>query len=348
MKKIAEAAIQLLKSGISFAQAVILESSGSTPRNAGATMLIRADKSIVGTVGGGVLEAHIQKTAQKVLDSGKSAVVEYVLEQSGAAAIGAICGGTAKVLVDYISADDSSNIEYFEHLLKAAQSDKVSYLAALIPDTGVLAARNQCLQLPDGSIIGTEGLSGDVISQLQMIEDSADDETAIENYTVYRFPVGSDGTVYIFGAGHCGEKLAHILHTVSFGVVIVDDREEFANQTRFPEADDIIVPESMEDPFDRTDFGADSYIVVVTRGHVYDEIVLRRALKTNAGYIGMIGSRKKRETIYQHMLDDGYTQADLKRVYSPIGISIGAETPEEIAISIAAELIKARAEKKQG
>ncbi len=343
---IAQAAIQMLESGLSFAQATILTSSGSTPRNAGASMLVRADKAIVGTVGGGVLEAHIQKTAQKVLETGISTVEEYLLEQSGAAAIGAICGGHAEVLIEYIDAKSTHNLTYFKHLLDAARSEKQSYIAALIPDSQPLPANNQCLILPDGTIISPMPLEPDIAARLQTIQDE-DDEVKIGHYTVYHFPVGSDGTVYIFGAGHCGEKLAHVLHTVSFGTVIIDDRIEFANSVRFPEADEIIVPQSLEEPFGTVEFGADSSIVIVTRGHVHDEIVLRRALKTNAGYIGMIGSRKKRETIYQHMLADGYTQADISKVHSPIGIAIGAESPEEIAISIAAELIKVRADKKR-
>ena len=156
----------------------------------------------------------------------------------------------------------------------------------------------------------------------------------------------NDGTAYIFGAGHCGEKLAHILSTVSFGTVIIDDRAEFANPERFPDADEILVPVSMDDPFADIVMGADSYIVIVTRGHIHDEIVLRGALRTDAGYIGMIGSRKKREEIYRRILSDGYTQKDIERVFSPIGMDIGAETPEEIAISIAAEMIRVRAGKR--
>lgn len=346
MKNIAEKALQMLRNKTSFAHAIILTSSGSTPRNAGAGMLIRPDKSIVGTVGGGVLEAHIVKTAQKVLETGAAAVVEYVLEQTGAAAIGAVCGGRAKVLVDFIDAANPKNLEYFESVLKAAQSDKPSYLALLIPDSGDLPPNNQYLLQPDGAVVSVGTVNDSVAAGLKEALDSGEDSTVLEGSIVYLFPVGSDGTVYIFGAGHCGEKLAHILHTVGFGTVVIDDRAEFANSVRIPEADQILVPKNMEEPFDTISFGADSYIVIVTRGHVHDEIVLRRALGTKAGYIGMIGSSKKRETIYQHLLADGFTQADIDRVYSPIGISIGAETPEEIAVSITAELIKVRSEKK--
>lgn len=346
MKKIAEAAIQMLKSGISFAQATVLESSGSTPREAGSCMLIGPDKTIVGTVGGGVLEANTVSTALKVITEKRAAIVEYVLEEKGAAAIGAVCGGTAKVLIDYIGAADPANTDFFEQLLKASHSNQRSHIAALIPDSDNLSQRNVCLVLSDRTIIGADAFESDILVHLRAGEGGYDVFTKLERYSAYLFPVGSEGTVFIFGAGHCGEKLAHIIHTVGFETVVIDDRSEFANSTRIPEADEIIVPKKLDAPFDSLVFGADSYIVIVTRGHMHDEIVLRRALKTNAAYVGMIGSKKKRETIYQHLLSDGYTQDDINRVYSPIGISIGAETPEEIAISIAAELIRVRAEKK--
>jgi len=157
-----------------------------------------------------------------------------------------------------------------------------------------------------------------------------------------------DDTVYIFGAGHCGEALSPLLTFVGFSVVVIDDRSEFANNARFPDADEILVPKSMELVFDEARFGDKSYIVIVTRGHKYDELVLSCALRTEAGYIGMIGSRKKRDTIYKNLLASEYTKKDLSRVYSPIGIPIGDETPEEIAVSITAQLIKVRADRRPG
>lgn len=346
MKQIAEAAIQMLKSGLAFAQAIVLESSGSTPREAGSSMLIRPDKSIVGTVGGGVLEANTVNAALKVMTEKKAAVTLYVLENEGAAAIGAVCGGRARVLIDYISADDPGNLVFFEQLLSASASNQRSHIAALISDTETLLQRNTCLILPDGMIVGAEVFGPEIQTHLQKGK-GYDIFTRLENHSAHLFPVGSDGTVYIFGAGHCGEKLAHIVYTVGFRTVVIDDRSEYANATRIPEADEFLVPKKLEEPFDTIAFGPDSYIVIVTRGHMHDEVVLRRALKTSAGYIGMIGSKNKRETIYRHLLDEGFTQADIDRVYSPIGISIGADTPEEIAVSITAELIRVRAEKKE-
>lgn len=346
MKNIAEAAIQMLKNDTGFAQALILISSGSTPRESGATMLIRQDGSIIGTVGGGVMEGHILKVARKVIADKSSVVSEYVLEQNDAASIGAICGGRATILVDYINPEDKGNLAYFEQLLNAIASTERSYIAAVISDSGKLSPRNHCLILPDGTLIGAQVFSSELRTHLKDVDSGYDTFTKLEHYSTYFFPIGTNGTIYIFGAGHCGEKLGHIVHTVGFGIIVIDDRSDFANTARFPEAEEIIVPKDMTEPFDSKNFNTDSYIVIVTRGHMQDETVLRRALQTDAGYIGMIGSKKKRETIYQHLLEDGYTPEDIARVHSPIGLSIAAETPEEIAVSITAELIKVRAEKK--
>jgi xanthine dehydrogenase accessory factor len=132
---------------------------------------------------------------------------------------------------------------------------------------------------------------------------------------------------------------------VGFRTVVLDDREEFADRGRFPWVDEIHVLESFERAMDGLVINDESYLVLVTRGHAHDRTVLAQALRTTAGYIGMIGSRRKREAIYAALLEAGFTPRDLERVHCPIGLDIGAETPEEIAVSILAELIQMRARK---
>ncbi|NLM83663.1 MAG: XdhC family protein [Clostridiales bacterium] len=346
MRKIAEEALSLLRGGRSFAMAVVLESSGSTPRDPGAAMLICPDGAITGTIGGGVLEAHVIKDAKKAIAEKRAMVCEYALETSGDDAIGAICGGRAKTLIDYIDAADPSSLSYFEALFNAASGPDVSVLAVLASAGAPLSARNQCLIRPDGTVAGGEVFDEETLAML--LKDHKGAGTGkIREKDVYFFPVGTAGTVYIFGAGHVGQKLAKIVRTVAFRTVVIDDRAEFASRARFPDADEIIVPVKMDAPFDTLSFGPDSYIVIVTRGHAHDEVVLTRALRTDAGYIGMIGSKKKRERLYENLLQKGFTQEDIARVHSPIGLDIGAETPEEIAVSITAELIAVRAAKKK-
>jgi xanthine dehydrogenase accessory factor len=156
-------------------------------------------------------------------------------------------------------------------------------------------------------------------------------------------PIFSEPTVYIFGGGHISQQLAPLAKRVHFKVVVIDDREMFANRERFPEADEVIVSE-FEECFDRFSIDESSYIVIVTRGHLYDGFVLEQAVKTNARYIGMIGSKKKIRTLYQNLMEKGVAKEALNRVHAPIGLDIHSETPEEIGVSIIAELIKARGE----
>ena len=344
MKKICGEAIRLLESDESFVQATVLASSGSTPRGAGSCMLVLKDGSISGTIGGGALEAGVIEASEEVLKEKRARIATIILDGNDAAALGVICGGTATVLVDYIDAGHPGNLEFFKALRTVIETGAPSRIVTSFHADGV--SRCQCLLPPDGPPLGADGFNPNVLKALQNREGSYDAFTRLDSHDVFFLRAGADGMAYIFGAGHCGEKLAHILPTVGFGTVVIDDREEFANRARFPEADEILVPETMDLPFGGIAFDDSSYIIIVTRGHAHDELVLRGALRTGAGYIGMIGSKRKRETIYANLLADGYKQSDIDRVYSPIGMDIGAETPEEIAVSITAEMIKVRAERK--
>jgi xanthine dehydrogenase accessory factor len=148
-------------------------------------------------------------------------------------------------------------------------------------------------------------------------------------------------TVILCGAGHLSYHIARYARNVHFRVIVCDDRPEYANAQRFPDADQIVV-EEFKRVFDVVAVDDRSYIVVVTRGHQRDEVVLERALATKARYIGMIGSKRKTMTILENLAQKGVPKELLSRVYSPIGVSIGAVTPEEIALSVVCELVKIR------
>lgn len=158
---------------------------------------------------------------------------------------------------------------------------------------------------------------------------------------VFIEPILSQPTLYLLGGGHVTMPLAKMAKMVGFKVVVVDDRSEFANSEKFPEADQILCLE-FEEAFSKLEIEPSSYIVVATRSHQLDELVLELSLKSPAKYIGMLASRKKKETIFSRLLARGVTQGLLDNVCSPIGIEINAETPEEIAVSILAEIIKVR------
>ena len=142
----------------------------------------------------------------------------------------------------------------------------------------------------------------------------------------------------IFGAGHIAISVSRLAKLVGFKVVIIDDRKEFANKNRFPQADEIIV-EEVENALTYLNINSSSYIIVLSRGHLKDEEVLNLVIGSSAAYIGVIGSREKNGTIFQHLIQKGISQDELAKVHAPIGIDIGAQTPEEIAVSIIAEII---------
>lgn len=145
----------------------------------------------------------------------------------------------------------------------------------------------------------------------------------------------------VVGAGHIGRCLAKLAHFLDYYVAVVDDREEFADPEKIPEADEVIC-DDFERALDRFPLNANTAVVMVTRGHKQDELSLRRVLGRGAGYVGMIGSKRRTAAVLEHLAAEGYDEAELAKVRTPIGLDIGAETPEEIAIAIMAEVILLR------
>lgn len=345
MKKLFQSMGQLLNQGESFVLATILTQSGSSPRTAGAKMVIRADKSILGTIGGGLVEGQVQQMAQDIFETKQSATREFDLTGSQAGQMDMICGGRLEVLVEYVDALDTTVAAVYQEVINTLEKRKKVALVTPIC-TGESQGKNvPCLVTEDGKVIGNfNGPSRWLEALIGQAKGSYPQVINIEENRFLVEPIHSQGTVYIFGAGHVSQKLALLTTMVDFRTVVLDDRVEFANRERFNTADQVILRESFEQAFKDLEVDQESYLVIVTRGHAHDKTVLGQALRTGAGYIGMIGSKRKRDAIYRALLEEGFTEKDLKRVYSPIGIEIEAETPEEIAVSIVAELIKVRAE----
>lgn len=158
---------------------------------------------------------------------------------------------------------------------------------------------------------------------------------------VFVEPILPQPTLYIFGGGHISLFIAKIAKMVGFRIVVIDDRPEFANPERFPEADETLAHD-FSAVFPKLNINKSCYIVIVTRGHLSDEMVLEWAVSTDAKYIGMIGSKKKNKTLFSHLRSKGVPQELLEKVHAPIGIDIHAETPEEIAVAILGEIIKVK------
>jgi len=245
---------RLRRLGQKCALATIVQVRGSIPSFESAKLLVRGDGSIVGTIGGGCVEAEVWNAAREVMDSGKPRHMSFNLGQDAAYDNGLICGGQLDVFVE-----------------------------AIMPAPRAI----------------------------------------------------------IFGAGHISKSLAQVLGIAGFLTTVVDDREAFANRDRFPNADDVIAGE-YETVFPNLQINESSYIVIVTRGHRDDMRVLRWAVLTEACYVSMIGSKRKVINVVKELEKEGISRERLERIFAPMGLEIGAISPEEISISVAAEMIALR------
>jgi xanthine dehydrogenase accessory factor len=258
-----------------------------------------------------------------------------------------VCGGKAEVFVEFLPASER-NIRVFEHIKNSKRKPPGCYLItqignargeyrfnALITDDSDVNRELDLLTIPDGLMDAGRSL----------------EESALLNYEGKRLWVDvikCKGVVYIMGAGHVSREVNDLAIRVGFSTVVMDDREEYVNRARFKVADDVIVLRSFEQCFKGMSPDSDSYVVIVTRGHMHDKQVLGQVLLTDAGYIGMIGSTRKRDVIYRALIKEGFTAEQLARVHCPIGINIESKTPAEIAVSIIAELINVMAQKSYG
>ncbi len=340
--------VDLLSSGEDFVMATIFDKSGSAPRTAGAKMIMLADGSISGTIGGGKLEGEARLLAEEVLRTRTTVVQKFNLTGSDAAQMDMICGGQGEVLLDYIEASHV-NLEIYQGIVQALQQRKKAWLiTGLGTGSDNKGTRKQCLVKHNGTMIGPFEGDPDFINKL--ISGPAKisiHSEVLEDQRLFIEPIRNTGTLIIFGAGHVSQKIAPIAELVGFKTIIIDDREEYASRERFP-ASEIMLLQSFADPLPDLSIDRDSYLVIVTRGHLHDKTILGQVLRSQAAYIGMIGSRRKRDMVYSALKNEqGFGDEHFARVYSPIGADIQAESPEEIAVSIVAELIKVRAEKEK-
>lgn len=345
MNRLFEEAVALLKKGHDFAYATIISEQGSAPRSMGAKMLITADE-IYGSIGGGGMEGEVIALArQEVLESKKSMVKYYNLSGEDVAISDFICGGEQEVLIDYMGADNASHLAIFTEAMGLASSGEKAWLVTALDDSPLAEYPRQfCLVNKKGEITG--GFRDDRYFKRAMIQDPLGAKRHGSLGGEQRLVVDAihtGGGVYLFGAGHVSREVAKITTMVEFQTVVIDDRAEFANESRFPNCQ-VVVIDSFED-LPKLMVDGDSYILIITRGHMHDRTVLEWALGTKAGYIGMIGSVSKRDKIYDVLRKQGVSQERLDQIYSPVGLAINSETPAEIAVSIVGQLIQVRGEK---
>jgi len=336
---------KLLSEGESVVLATILDRSGSAPRSVGSRMAVRANGSILGTVGGGVLEARVQDLASEVFKTRKTMVRKFTLTAEDASRMGMICGGQVRILIDFLDASEDLQGRFYNDVVAALDAHRQALLVTLIPgEQGDFERPVHGLIVKDGSFTGT--LDPALVREVaDLFGGRQPDVVRHGEQDFFVEPLCRQGSVFIFGAGHIGRELAPLSKLVGFRTIVVDDRQEFANRARFPSADAVLVLDSFANAMNGLNIDEESCLVIVTRGHAHDKTVLGLALATKAGYIGMIGSRKKRDAVYEALIEEGFTRDELERVHCPVGLDIKAETPEEIAVSIVAELIQARAGK---
>ena len=249
-----EEIVALRRQGRHGAIATIVNVRGSVPSFETAKMLVRDDGSIVGTVGGGCVEAEVWQAAREVMENEKPRTLTFNLNQNPKYDTGLVCGGTLDIFIE---------------------------------------------------------------------------------------PVLPPASLHIFGAGHVAQSLYQTAVNAGFDITVIDDRDSYASRVRFPNAREVISAD-FDAAMARLDPGETSYIVIVTRGHRDDMRVLRWAVQTRARYVGMIGSKRKTIAIFRELVKEGVPERLFERVHAPIGLDIGAITPEEIAVAITAELIAAR------
>jgi xanthine dehydrogenase accessory factor len=363
-----------------FALATVVHTSGSTPQKAGARAIFLPDGRVLGTLGGGCMEAESRRRALELIsdqergtrDKGRSGLSSSLIPHPSPLLLdlhldddfgwddGLICGGSSQIFIQPLAGTQhrTPNTQYPTPdpraiyaaaialkderrrgtlaLVVAAPSPADIGRTLLVPEEGPLVGSIEDAALAEELTSAARGLleeGGEMPRRLRLLEGAA---------TVYLEPILPRPVLLIMGAGHIGAALTHYTSRIGFEVVVVDDRASFANRERLPDADQVLV-DSVVDVARRWPKTPETYVVLVTRGHRNDAVALREVLGSPCAYIGMIGSRRKVLTIYEEFLSEGIaTPEQLAQVHAPIGLDIGALTVDEIAVSIAAELIAVR------
>ncbi|KPJ97871.1 MAG: hypothetical protein AMJ60_10065 [Desulfobacterales bacterium SG8_35] len=348
MRELFQEIYESLVSGNELAVATIISDRGSTPRTSGSGMVVYRDGRISGTIGGGIVEADVIQSALSLFKKHGALVSSYDFNQTGKMDdMDLVCGGHMQVLVEHVSAD-KENLELFGLMCEEMRMARPFLWVGRVTENGRQLQVDRAMHTADNRWLGP--LQQEAVLQKRLNGFTMrHDKTALLQIDKHQYvvaPVLPPDTVYLIGAGHVSKEIALLTRQLGFRTLVFDDREDFANTERFPGVDGVYVCKDFAGIFEEFSVIPGSYIIIVTRGHRFDKEVLAQALGTEAAYIGMIGSRKKRKTIYQALLSEGFAQSALDQVHCPIGLSIAAETPAEIGVSVAAELIQHRASRK--
>lgn len=337
MKAIFEKMIEQLEEKNDVVLCSILGSSGSSPRGAGAKMAVFTDGTTMGTVGGGAVELHATAIAKEALKEKKSLVKGYCLTKNDIEDIGMICGGNVTIYIQFFSGKSEKDMEWVKEVYHLMTEEEEGWVINRMSDGMITDAaiytKEKGLQF--GGQITEDVFKGKLQRNPVLVKGEPQ---------YYIEPVHRPRKVWIFGGGHVGKALVPVLSAIDFDVVVYDNRPDYAKKEMFPLAKDVVYGDFCNIK-DYITIDAKDYVVIMTPGHQSDYELLEQVLHTDASYVGCIGSRHKVAATVKRLQEAGHTIENIQRIYSPIGIEIKAETPEEIAISIAAQLIEHRATK---
>ena len=334
MKTILAAMDDHLSSGRDLVLATITAASGATPRGAGARMLVDAQGYVCGTIGGGAVEYRAIQMSMQVLTDKTACSHDFCLNRDDVEKLGMICGGDVRVFFSYLSPGDRSTLDLVRTARQLYAGGENLWLLSDLADGGRLG-----LYSPAQGFLGPgfpAWLEPELTRQPHRVQRDGCD--------FFVEQIQSAGRVYIFGGGHVAQELEPVLSRVGFRCVILEDRPEFAKKELFPTAEEIRLVDFYHIA-DSVSITNEDYVCIMTRGHAYDTVLQAQILRAGPCYAGVIGSRSKAAAVRRVLAEEySLTDEELDRVTTPIGLSIGAKSPAEIAISIAAQLIQVRAE----
>lgn len=344
MKELLQEALRAISAGSTVALSTIVATSGSLPMSRRSKMLVLPDGTLRGTVGGGCLEAEVFERARAVLDGKAGASLDrFVLTEAQAGAEGLNCGGTVQIFTEPVGPGPAA--EVLASCLQTIERREEGVLATALDAAGDDAA-GKALFTREGRLAGS--LGSETLDRAA--QDLAGPILGTDTIRIAEIPgparifletVSAAPDVIIFGGGHVGACVARAAKGAGFRVIVADDRPAFASAEAHPDADEtVVVP--MDQAVGRLPIDKTTFLVAVTRGHQHDETVIRQALRCPAGYLGMIGSRRKVALMKKKLIAEGFTEAELSRLHAPIGLDIGADSPGEIAVSVVAEMIAVR------
>lgn len=301
----------------------ILSSTGATPRGTGARMLVGPQGRLWGTIGGGPIEFRSIQLAQALLPTGESRIQDYSLTQDDLQTLGMICGGSARVRFRYLGPDALLTVQQALDLL---DRNEPFWLVESLDDDSTFT-------------VVTKSTAPNWLAPLLGPSPQMPEQ---DGHCYFLQSVTDGGRVFLFGGGHVAQALEPVLTHLGFRCHVLDDRPEFANRDCFPTAEAVLCTD-FSDLSRKLIITPQDYVCIMTRGHSHDTAIAAQVLPCRPRYLGMIGSRKKHAAVCQALRDTyGCSDAAIASIVSPIGLAIGAQTPAEIAISIAAQLIAVR------